>query len=652
MKSTDEKPTTSERAKRAEQQLAVTQRITHIGSWEWDVRSNRVTWSDELYRVYGLEPQSIEITYELFLSKLHPEDRERVSGAVRKALETGSRFAYPERIFRPDGSMRELDTVGDVLRDDDGRVIGLVGTCRDVTDERKRDETIRLYADIVHNMQIGLSVWTVGDSEHASTIRLAACNPAADRIARTELAPYVGKPLADIAPYAAGGKVEAMLVAVARDRQVREAVIERSRDPAHPNRALAAKAFPLPGANVGLALEDVTAQIVARRLKDQEQAVLEMIARGAPLAEVLTKLALVVEDHLPPTLASILLLDEDGRTVRDGAGPSLPEAYRKAIDGAPIGPRAGSCGTAAFRKETVIVGDIETDPLWDDYRELARAHGLRASWSTPIFATHGEVLGTFALYYREPRAPTPDDTELIARATHIAGIAIEHHRLADELRQLSARAESVREDERAGIAREIHDELGQSLTALKMDVAWIGRRCMAGNLSPGELKAKLDAMSQMIDGVIGEVRRISAELRPGMLDDLGLEAAIEWCAEETEKRTGIVFDVESSLGDAHLDRDLSTAVYRIFQEALTNVVRHASATHVDVRLEREAGRMRMSVQDDGKGLAPEATRGRRAFGLLGMRERARRFGGTISISGAPGKGTLVVLDVPIGAVAS
>jgi PAS domain S-box-containing protein len=133
-----------DRVKRLERQLAVAQQITHIGSWEWDVANNVVTWSDELYRIYGLEPGSCEITFEFFLARLHEDDRTAVQGHVRAALEHGGRFAYPERIFRPDGSMRQLDTIGEPVTNDQGRVVGLIGTCRDVTEDRARDQTLRL----------------------------------------------------------------------------------------------------------------------------------------------------------------------------------------------------------------------------------------------------------------------------------------------------------------------------------------------------------------------------------------------------------------------------------------------------------------------------------------------------------------------------
>jgi len=152
--------------------------------------------------------------------------------------------------------------------------------------------------------------------------------------------------------------------------------------------------------------------------------ILEMIAGGAPLRDALAALLLFIEHEVPELLCSVLLLDADGRHLRHGAAPSLPEAYCQLIDGAAIGPRAGSCGTAAYLAEQVIVSDIETDPLWTDYRELARPHGLRACWSTPIFEASGKVLGTFAMYFKEPRSPGDIHRRLIGIATHVAAIAI------------------------------------------------------------------------------------------------------------------------------------------------------------------------------------------------------------------------------------
>jgi len=173
-------------------------------------------------------------------------------------------------------------------------------------------------------------------------------------------------------------------------------------------------------------------------LFDQSR-VLEMIAANASLSEVLTSLVLLMEGQADGLRCSILLLNRDGKHVRHGAAPNLPEAYVKAVDGAPIGPRNGSCGTAMYLRKPVVVKDVLTDPLWADYRKLAEICGLRACWSTPILSPQGDVLGSFAMYREETRGPYPEELRLTQIATHIAGIAIERQRAQEMLREREAR---------------------------------------------------------------------------------------------------------------------------------------------------------------------------------------------------------------------
>jgi PAS domain S-box-containing protein len=178
---------------------------------------------------------------------------------------------------------------------------------------------------------------------------------------------------------------------------------------------------------------------IAEALSLLDKSVLEMIRGQQPLTRVLESLCLRIEEQSSGLLCSVLLLDPDGTTLRDAASPSLPAAYRAGLDGVQIGPQAGSCGTAAYRRQPVVVVDIANDALWADYKHLALPHGLRACWSMPIASHDGSVLGTFACYYREPRAPDAHHLQLIDRATHLAGIAIEHHRAKTELRAAETR---------------------------------------------------------------------------------------------------------------------------------------------------------------------------------------------------------------------
>ena len=195
--------------------------------------------------------------------------------------------------------------------------------------------------------------------------------------------------------------------------------------------------------------------------------ILQRLAADAPLSEILNRLVLLIEAQSPDMLCSVLLISDDGEHVVHGAAPSLPEAYVKAIDGSPIGPKQGSCGTAMYRGEPVFVTDILADPLWEEYRELAAAAGLRACWSTPILSGRGKILGSFAMYYREPRTATGDEANLTEVATRIAALAIEHHAAREILARTQAElAQATLAASTGKAAISIVEEVNQQLQSI------------------------------------------------------------------------------------------------------------------------------------------------------------------------------------------
>lgn len=221
----------------------------------------------------------------------------------------------------------------------------------------------------------------------------------------------------------------------------------------------------------------------------------------------------------------------------------------------------------------------------------------------------------------------------------------EELRLSNEqLRNLSIHLEEVRENERALIAREIHDELGQQLTGLRFDLGWIGKRLPAGE---SELSARIGTMAQLVDRTIKTVRRIAMELRPRMLDDLGLVAAMEWQVSEFQERTAIPCQFRVSSSELVVEQRRATAVFRILQEALTNIIRHSEATRVDVFLSESNGMLVLKIVDNGKGISKNAVRGKASFGIMGMHERAREWGGSVTFTGQPGHGTNILVVIPL-----
>jgi PAS domain S-box-containing protein len=260
-----------------------------------------------------------------------------------------------------------------------------------------------------------------------------------------------------------------------------------------------------------------------------------------------------------------------------------------------------------------------------------------------------EVMPKDSRWFTVSVDPLLDEEDNFIGGVHIMSDITERKRIEDELqksreqlRNLSGYLESVRERERTNIAREIHDELAQALTALKMDLSWLDHRLPS---DPQSLIEKTKSMNNLIDSTIHTVKRISAELRPGILDDLGLVAAIEWQAEEFQNRTGIRCRITVDPDDVTVDQDRATAIFRIFQETLTNVARHARATRVSVNLKERAGKLTLRVKDNGIGITEEQISDPRSFGLIGMQERVIPWNGKISFKGIPDKGTTVIVRV-------
>ena len=524
---------------------------------------------------------------------------------------------------------------------------------------------------------------------------------------------------------------------------------------------------------------DITEHKQAQGLLEVQRQVLERLSTDAPLSEVLEVLAGAIEAQAQDMLCSILLLDEDGTTLRHGAAPSLPADYCHTIDGAKIGPRVGSCGTAAYLGKPVIVTDIASDPLWADYRHLALPYGLRACWSTPIKSATGKGLGTFAVYYRTPRGPEAYELRLVEVSTHLAALAIERRRAQDALREsqgrfeafmddspavawmkdeelrfvyvnrtweqrfqrslaeirgrtdldirptevgerlrqhdrdvlaagnakvfeemvpnpdgrprywqvykfpftdaagkryvggvavdvterkeaearrlayaerleeLSRRVLEAQEEERRHLARELHDEFGQLLTGINLNLRAIRAR-LAAEARPG-VEDSINAVTE----AIRQTRNFSLDLRPPVLDDFGLVPALRWYVERLSGRAELVVELETDLPGGRLPTHIETACFRIAQEALTNVLRHARARRVRVEAKQHGPRVYLSIRDDGVGFVVPSVTGEGAhtegFGLLGMQDRARLVGGQMAVESAPGLGTLIRVEIPVAA---
>lgn len=219
----------------------------------------------------------------------------------------------------------------------------------------------------------------------------------------------------------------------------------------------------------------------------------------------------------------------------------------------------------------------------------------------------------------------------------------------EKIRQMqlfSEKLQSTREEEQKRIARELHDELGGTLTSIKYDLLWLQQHITM----QGEVPQRFQAMRDLIDSTTKTVQRISAELRPKILDSLGLAAAIEWQAREFKKRTGIDVQFKQNTELPSINENITTGVYRIVQEALTNVARHSKATSAEITMQLQDSTLRVEIADNGKGFDKALLAHPESLGLLSMQERARIIGGTVKITGTPGEGTRVSLDTPLQSI--
>lgn len=399
---------------------------------------------------------------------------------------------------------------------------------------------------------------------------------------------------------------------------------------------------------------DLTERKFEEELNRTQMAVLEMISTGQPFKETLAALLRLIEAQSPDMHTSILLLDADGVHMRHGAAPSLPGEYVRAIDGFAIGPAVGSCGTAAWRRAAVYVADIENDPLWAAFKQLVLPHGLRACWSTPVLDEQKNILGTFAIYYRQVKLPDARHQRLVQMATHTAAVCIAKNRAERGRRESVAREAAARgqftfqliaqqEAERKRIAGEIHDSLGQNLLLIK-NLAQMSLR----QQEPAKTYEQVASISNLAQQCINEARQISHDLRPPQLDHLGLTRALAAMIDNAAQASDIKFARKFDAVDEIFPTEAAMNFYRIVQESLNNILKHSRAKNVSLRLERDIHEVQLVITDDGCGFKmDDSANGGKGLGLKNINERVRMLGGKLKMNSAPDQGTRIEVTVPI-----
>jgi PAS domain S-box-containing protein len=468
--------------RRSEAYLAEAQRLSHTGSFGWKPSTGEIVWSEETFRIFQYDRTSIP-TVELVLQRAHPEDAALVKQTIERASQNGRDFDHEYRLVMPDSSVKYVRVVAHALNDTSGSV-EFVGTVMDVTAAKQAEEALRRSeSNLAEGQRLthtGSWAWRVAgrDASHLSEewYRIYGFDPEEGMPAweerlrrihpedRTKWQRAIDRAIGEKSDYEVEFRILLPDGTVKYIHTVGHPVLNASGDLTE---------------FVGSAA-DITERKRAEVLLAGEKRLLEMIARGDSRKLILEGACLLVEELASGSLCSILLLDPSANCLRHGAAPSLPKTYTDAIDGAVIGPSVGSCGTAAYRAEPVIVSDIATDPLWADFRDLASAHELRACWSTPILSSAGRVLGTFATYYREPRSASSQEHNVIERITHLASIAIEREQREEVLRQAQADLAHVSRvttmgELTASLAHEVNQPIAAAVTNANTCLRWLMR---------------------------------------------------------------------------------------------------------------------------------------------------------------------------------
>jgi C4-dicarboxylate-specific signal transduction histidine kinase len=417
------------------------------------------------------------------------------------------------------------------------------------------------------------------------------------------------------------------------------------------------------------AVTDITESKRAEALRDGESGILERIARDAPLEEILENLVRVVEAQFAGMLCSVLLLDQDGQHVRHGAAPSLPKPYSDAIDGMCIGPKAGSCGTAMYRREPVFVTDILQDPLWEAYRGVAEPYGFRACWSTPILAHSGKALGSFAMYYREPRSPSPAETRALEMATHLGGIAMERKLAREErerLRQAQADLAHINRvttmgELTASLAHEIKQPISAALINAKTCLRWLER-------DDPDMSEAREAASRLVKDVTRAADIISSTrslFRKGALqrelvdvNELIREMIVLLRSEANRYSISIRTELAEHLPKIMADRvQLQQVFLNLMLNGIDAMKEMSGGSELTIKSQADDGELKISVRDTGVGLPPEqADQIFRAFyttkdsgtgmGLSISRSIIESHGGRLWVADNSGRGAVFQFTLP------
>jgi len=591
------------------QLLRDTGEMAKVGGWELDLSTKEVLWTEEVGRIHGVEP-GYHPKLEEALNFYAPESRPKVEAVVKKAAETGEPYDL-ESLFIPRGSKDQIwvRSLGRAVYSG-GRIVKLAGTFQNIDKHKRAEEALR-HSQVLYRSLVEHLPQSVFRKDRAG--RFLFANERFCQGLGRSLEDIVGKTDADFFP--------PELAQAYRQDDLRTMETGQVLDQAEKH--LGADGRELFVQIVKTPLRDTQGQImgvqgifwdITKRMRAEEE--VRFLQRQMEFILGATKTGLDVID----SEFNIRYIDPEWKKVYgDHSGRKCYEYFmgRNEV--------CRGCGiTKALETKSIVISE----------EKLPRENNRSIQITTiPFQDQTGKWLCAEA------------NVDIAERKRAEEGLRASE----EKLRALAARLQAAREEERISLAREIHDVLAQELARLKIDLVWLhGRLTKPGKAAaPEAMGARVSAMSQMADEAIQSVQRIATGLRPAVLDSLGLCAAVEWQARDFRAHTRIPCHATVPEEEQPVDRDLATAMFRILQESLTNVQRHAQATRVDILLREEAGQLVLRVQDNGCGIGSETLSSPLSIGLTGMRERALLMGGQFEIRSQPGSGTTIEVRLPL-----
>lgn len=596
---------TESQLRRSERRLSRAQKIAHIGDWEWDVISGEVYWSEEVFRIFKLPRQ--KPSFQLVLSIVHPEDLDQWENTVQDAVKRAGPIRMDYRVLRPDGSVRWVHGESEVVTDAAGKTVRFVGTVQDITPRKQAESHLALFKTIAETSQIAIAI---SDPDG----RLIYINPAHWRLF---------------------------------GRSLKEA------------RNLNYRAY-YPPESVAV-LDEVVAPVLARG--EDWEGVLDALDAGGRRFPLWERASTVRDAKGKMVCAYGFMRDNSERQAAEKALRESEERFRKIFYEGSIGIVLTSRDRKFFNANPAfcrMLGYTEEELISMTFLDVTHpAHraadreNVGKLWRGEIrnyrtqkryLTKNGDVRwGSLSASFIRGRNEEP----LYALA--IVEDITAQKQAEEKLRALSRQLARAQEAERERIARELHDRLGQSLTALSIGLT--AERNARVARAPEASTERLDDCLHIVEALGQYTEDLMCELRPPVLDDYGLVSALRWYAERFEALTGTSVYVECGEEPQRLAKEVETGLFRIAQEALTNVAKHAEAESVRIGVERTPEGLTLSVADDGKGFERGETgtgeTGLR-WGLAIMRERARSLGGELLVESEPGKGTCVTVELRVG----